>query len=367
MSFLNKLEQISKIDINEYFEKLSVCDIEASLNKQKLNEYDFLNLLSDKAEAYLEQMAQKAYKISIHNFGRVIQLYIPLYISNYCTNRCIYCGFNQENSIKRLKLDFEEIENNAIEIAKTGMKHILFLTGEDKANTPLSYLIQTTEILKKYFSSISIEIYPMETEEYKALEQAGVDGLTIYQEVYDQTVYDEVHIAGKKKDYKYRIDAPERGAQAGFRSVNIGSLFGLAEPIKEAYLLGLHAKYLQDKYLDTEFSISLPRLNEAEGSFQAKYNLSDKKMVQFMLAFRLFLPRLGITISTRETAEFRDNLIGLGVTKMSAGSATTVGGYIEEKDSVPQFEISDNRNVNDIVHAIKSHGYQAVYKDWDIL
>jgi len=219
-------------------------------------------------------------------------------------------------------------------------------------------------VLKKYFSSISIEIYPMEIDEYKILKNAGVDGLTVYQEVYDKKIYKKVHTSGEKRDFLYRLDTPERGAKAGFRAINIGSLFGLAEIKKEAFFSGIHAKYLMDKYLECEVSLSLPRINHAEGEFKPDFELDDKTFLQIMLAYRAFMPMVGINVSTRERAEFRDNLIGLGVTKFSAGSKTDVGGYANEEKSTAQFDISDDRSVQEIVDMIKSRGYQPVFKDW---
>ncbi|MCX7820854.1 MAG: 2-iminoacetate synthase ThiH [Brevinematales bacterium] len=362
MSFLNVIESYN-IDFEKYEEKLSFDEIKKSIYKEKKSEFDYLNLLSYKAGNFLEEMAKEAQKITFQYFGKTIQLYAPLYISDYCTNSCIYCGFSALNKIKRQKLTLKEIEENAKEIAKTGIKHILFLTGEAPEITPMEYLLDTVKILKKYFSSISIEIFPMNIEDYKKLAEAGVDGLTIYQETYDRKIYDSIHLAGKKKDYVFRLDTPERGAIAGFRRVNIGALYGLADPLKDAFFSGLHARYLQDKYIDTEISISFPRINPAEGNFQPKYHLDDKRFVQFICAFRLFLPRCGITISTRENARMRDNLIGLGITRMSAGSKTSVGGY--KYDNLPsQFEISDSRSVFEIEKVIWQKGYEPVFKDW---
>jgi len=252
-----------------------------------------------------------------------------------------------------------------MEIAKTGIRHILLLTGEAEGLVGVDYIENAVKILKKYFDSVSIEIYPLETKEYKKLGGIGVDGLTVYQEVYDEKIYKSVHLGGKKADYMWRIETPERGAKAGIRSIGIGPLFGLGDLVEEAYLSGLHAKYLTDKYLNSEFSISLPRINEAEGGYKSKYILDDTSFVQFVLAYRLFLPKAGINISTREVAEFRDNLIGLGVTKFSAGSKTNVGAYSDLEKSTPQFEISDNRSVVEIENAIRARGYQVVHKDWE--
>jgi 2-iminoacetate synthase len=244
------------------------------------------------------------------------------------------------------------------------MKHILILTGESRKDTPPEYIADAVRLLRKYFPSVSIEVYPMETDEYRMLKVAGVDGLTIYQETYDRAVYSVVHPSGKKRDYDYRLDTPARGAEAGFRWVNIGALYGLAEPLKEAFMSAIHAKHLQDKYIDTEISLSLPRMNEAEGGYSAKYILDDRSYVRTILAYRLFLPRAGITLSTRERAEFRDRLIPLGITRISAGSVTKVGGYDIQSADVPQFEVSDCRSVDEVARAIADNGYEPVFQDW---
>ncbi len=367
MSFESTLKEWQSRNIETLLSSFTLKDVEQSLSKQRLSETDFLALLSPAALPYLEQMATKAQKISIHNFGRTIQLYIPLYLSNYCSNNCVYCGFSVRNAIHRNKLSLEEIEENAQEIAKTEIKHILILTGEAPKVTPMSYLLDAVGILKKHFASVSIEIFPMSEEEYRILKKAGVDGLTVYQEVYDPTVYQQVHLSGKKSNYSWRIEAPERGARAGFRSISIGTLFGLTDTVSEAFYAGLHAHWLQHQFLDTEFSLSLPRLNTAEGNFTAREILDDRRYVQFILAYRLFLPRVGLNLSTRERPEFRDNLIPLGITKMSAGSHTEVGGYHSDGNSTPQFEIADHRSVEEVSRVILQKGYEPVYKDWEFM
>jgi 2-iminoacetate synthase len=344
---------------------VSDADIETSLKKEHLNQFDFLNLLSPKAANYLEQMAVISKKHKIRHFGNVIQLYLPIYISNYCTSDCEYCGFSKKNKIKRKHLSEEEIEVEAKEIAKSGIKHILLLTGEAKKLADLNYLKMAVKVLKKHFSSISIEIYPLDTDEYKELKNLGVDGLTIYQEVYDKEIYAKVHTSGEKTNYHYRLEAPERGAKANFRAINIGVLFGLNDIYKEAFLSGIHAKYLMDKYLDTEVSLSLPRINSAEGDFVPKHILTDRDFVQFMLAYRLYMPMCGLNVSTREKSSFRDNLIDIGITKFSAGSKTDVGGYSDIDKSTAQFDISDDRSVEEIVRVIRSKGQQPIFKDWE--
>lgn len=368
MSFHKIIEDYKGFDFTAFFNTVTDQDIERILAKDKLNETDFLMLLSEKAVSFLEPMAAKAQQLTVQYFGKTIHLFIPLYISNFCSNECIYCGFNLKNTIKRRKLSLEEVEVEAQAIAKSGIQHVLFLTGEAQQVTPVSYLVDVVKCLKKYFASVSIEIFPLDVDDYKSLKDAGVDGLTLFQEVYDQDIYKTVHLSGQKSDYLYRLNGPERGAQAGFRSVNIGSLLGLGESRSETFFTGLHGRYIEDKYLETEVAFSLPRFNPAEGDFSPPYVVDDKTFVQYLCALRLFLPRAGISVSTRESAAFRDNLIPLGVTRFSAGSCTGVGGYADEDTSqTPQFEITDDRSIEEVAATIVKHGYQPVYKDWDLI
>jgi 2-iminoacetate synthase len=368
MSFYNELIRYKGFDFTSFFERVTPEQVEAALAREKLSEKDFLALLSPAASGYLEAMARKAHILTEQFFGRTIQLFIPLYISNFCSNECIYCGFHRGNNISRKKLSLAEIEVEAKAIAATGMRHLLLLTGEAPGVTPIDYLEDAVRLLKKYFASVAIEIFPMDTDDYSRLQKAGVDGLTLYQEVYDEDRYALVHKAGKKTDFRYRLDAPERGARAGFRMVNVGPLLGLGEVRSEVFFCGLHAKYLDDTFLQTEIGLSLPRMNPAEGNYQPEFKADDRTFVQFMTALRCFLPRAGITVSTRESAAFRDNLIRLGVTRFSAGSCTGVGGYGERQDTgTPQFEITDERGVEEVVQAIRNAGYQPVYKDWDMI
>lgn len=368
MSFYNVIKEYEGFDFQAFFASVQDSDIERILAKESLTSLDFLALLSEKAADHLESMAARAQQVTVQYFGRTIQLFIPLYISNYCSNECTYCGFNLKNKIKRRKLTIEEIDAEAREIAKTGIQHLLLLTGEAKEVTPTSYLVEAVRCLKRHFASVSIEIYPMDEPDYRQLKEAGVDGLTLFQEVYDKKMYKSVHLAGQKSHYEYRLNAPERGAKAGFRVVNIGSLLGLGEMRSEAFFTGLHGRYIDDAYLETEVAFSLPRFNPAEGDFSPANTVDDKTFVQFLCALRLFMPRAGITVSTREAAAFRDNLISLGVTRFSAGSCTGVGGYADEDLSqTPQFEITDERSVEEVAAAIVKHGYQPVYKDWDLI
>ncbi len=369
MSFYHIIEAYHKFDFDDFFAQVQADDILRVLEKEKLSPLDFLTLLSPQAQAHLEALAQKAHQLTLQYFGRTIQLFIPLYISNHCTNECCYCGFNRRHRIARRMLSLAQIEAEAQAIAAEGLQHLLLLTGEARHITPMAYLEDAVRLLKRYFASVAIEMFPMQIDEYQRMHQAGADGLTLYQEVYDQQRYGVLHTAGKKTDYHYRLDAPERGAQAGFRMVNIGALIGLGKVRQEAFFSGLHAKYLEDKYLQTEIGLSLPRFNPAEGDYTPEFAADNATYVQFITALRCFLPRVGITVSTRESAVFRDHLIRLGATRFSAGSCTGVGGYAQANNTgdTPQFEITDQRNVAQVVQAIKEQGYQPVYKDWDMI
>lgn len=364
MSFYNEYLKLKYTDFSTFFSEITKSDILRAINKDKLDKYDFLALLSPKAEALLEVMAQNAHRVTTQHFGKTMLLYTPMYLANYCVNKCSYCGFNVTNDISRKKLTLEEIEEEAKVISSSGLRHILILTGESKNDSPVSYISGAVKVLKKYFDSISIEIYPLTEDEYMEVIAAGAESVTIYQEVYNEAIYDKVHIAGPKKNYKFRLDAPERACRAKMRSVNIGSLLGLCDWRKEAFFTGLHTDYLQNKYSDVEISISLPRIRPHAGSFDDIHPVDNKALVQVMLALRLFLPRAGVTISTREEESFRDNLIPLGVTKMSAGVSTEVGGHSSKAKSDSQFEISDKRSVSEIKKVLLAKGYQPVFKDW---
>lgn len=366
MSFSTTIEEFRDFDFEEHFNAVTDQDVGAALSKERLTRKDFLALLSEQAAPHLETMASKARKITLQHFGRTMGLYAPIYISDYCSNHCIYCGFNSTNRFNRRKLTLAEVETEARLLADTGIRHVILLTGEAPAKTPLTYLGEAVTVMRKYFSSVSLEIFPMDETEYGVLNKAGADSLTVYQETYDREVYKQVHLAGKKRDYDWRLLAPERGARAGFRSVNIGALFGLGKIRQEAFFSGIHARFLEHHYPDVEIGLSIPRMRKAEGAIDPRNILDDPGFVQFMTAFRLFLPKVGISISTREAPEFRDKLLHLGITRLSAGCKTDVGGYAKKTDTdTAQFQISDERSVDQVVAMIRQNGYQPVFKDWD--
>ncbi|GEL76721.1 2-iminoacetate synthase ThiH [Tenuibacillus multivorans] len=367
MSFYDVLEKIKDQPIERMLDNVQHQDVERVLQKNRITEEDYFMLLSLAAEDYLEDMAQKAHQLTVKNFGNTMQLFLPLYVSDYCVNTCKYCSFSVDNVFPRRILTMEEVEKEAKAISEMGIEHIIILSGESMMHSSVKYLKQCLKVLTKYFSSIGLEIQPLDTDQYQELVDSGIDGLTVYQEVYDEEIYRELHTKGPKRFFKYRLDTPERGCEAGMRSVSIAALLGLNDWRRESYITGLHAQYLQDKYLDVEVGVAFPRIRPNAGSFQPKVNVTDKNLVQAMLAYRIFQPRSGITVSTREAPEFRDQLIPLGTTKMSAASSTVVGGYTEPDNTQSQFEISDERSVDDIRSLLQSHGYQPVMKDWQIV
>lgn len=367
MTFSDELARHASLDFEAFFSRVTDADITRIISLDRLSPHDYLTLLSPRAASHLEAMAQRASELTIRHFGRAVLLFTPLYLANYCTNQCLYCGFGVHNELKRRKLTPDEVEAEAIEIAKTGLKHILILTGEDRKKSPVSYIADCARVLKKHFTSISIEVYPLTRNEYAELIAAGVDGLTIYQEVYDPTIYAELHPKGPKRDYTFRLEAPDRAGQAGMRQINVGALLGLNDWRSEAFLSGLHADYLQRAYPEAEVSISPPRMRPHLGGYPPKVVVSDAELVQYILAFRLFMPRGGVTLSTRESMRLRDNLVGLGVTKMSAGVCTQVGGRASGQDDPGQFEISDERSVAEVSAMLYAKGFQPVFKDWQYL
>lgn len=351
--------------VTAHLSSVTKRQVAAILQKQRLTEEDFLALLSPAAEGFLEEMAQRSRDLTLRNFGRSVVLFTPMYLSNYCSNRCVYCGFNVDNTIKRHQLSFSEVEQEAQQIAESGLKHILLLTGESMRKASVDYISECVRIIGKYFTAIGIEIYPLDTDGYETLISSGVDSLTLYQETYNEALYERLHPAGPKRNYRYRLAGPERGCSAGMRAVNVGALLGLDDWRREAFFTGLHADWLQTRYPEVEVGISLPRMRPHAGAFEPEFPISDRHLVQVMTALRLFMPRAGITISTREAAQFRDNILPLGVTKMSAGVTTAVGGHSrEEADGTGQFDISDERSVSQMADALKGLGYQPVYKDW---
>jgi len=367
MSFLRVVQAYEGADIPGAAQAVTEADVRRALEKPVPGPEEYLTLLSPAAAGLLEAMAQRANALSVQHFGRTIQLFTPLYLSNHCTNQCVYCGFNARNDIARTMLDGEGIRREGEAIAASGLKQLLLLTGDAPRRASAEYIGQAARTVRDLFPSIGVEVFAMREEEYAHLLRCGVDSLTLFQETYDRSLYAALHPAGPKRDYAFRLDAPERGCRAGMRVVNVGALLGLDDWRRDAFFTGMHARYLQKKYPQTDVAVSLPRMRPHAGAYQPASVVSDRELVQILLALRIFLPRCGITLSTREPAVLRDHLIPLGVTRMSAGVSTAVGGHAGETESVGQFEISDPRSVDEVCDAIRRRGYQPVFKDWEPL
>ncbi len=364
MTFLDVYEQYENFDFDSFISKLKPTDFYHSLNKEYKNIEDFLILIAAPiTDDMFEQMALSAQRITQQQFGKTISLYAPLYLSNYCVNNCTYCGFKVKNNIHRSKLTKDDLLKEALHIKSLGIKHLLILTGESRKDTPVEYIVECLEVIREHFSSISIEIYSLETDEYRTLIEHGIDGMTMYQETYNRELYASLH-TGPKKDFIYRLETPDRAATANIRTIGIGALLGLDNVYADTFFTALHASYLTNTYTASEISVSFPRIRPEVGGFVPHTVVDDALLVRLVFAFRLFLPRIGITLSTRENASFRDNMISLGVTRISAGSKTEVGGYSLEQKTEGQFDISDDRSVEEISSMIYSKGYQPVFTDW---
>lgn len=365
MSFSSELGIYPPEELLSRIKDKQTGDVERALSAERLRTEDFMALLSPAAAPFLEQMATKAHNLTRQRFGNTILLYAPLYLSNLCTNGCLYCGFNATNRVPRQTLTLEEIDREALVLHERGFRHILLVTGEAPKAVDNDYLSAVAQRLKLLFSSISIEVYPMSEDGYRQMVQSGVDGLTIYQETYDRSLYAEMHPFGNKRDFEFRLQAPERGGAAGLRRIGIGSLLGLGNFRTEGFYTGLHALYLSRHYWRTHLSVSFPRMRPAEGGFAPLNPVSDREFVQLICALRLLLPDAGLVLSTRESASLRDNLLPLGITQMSAGSCTAPGGYASEEESTRQFVIDDDRTAGEVELMIRRKGYEAVWKDWD--
>lgn len=355
------LNAMDSYDYNSYTES----HVRTALAKDVLNPEDFAALLSPAAFPFLEEMAHKAQYETRKHFGNSVCMFTPLYIANYCENECVYCGFNCKNKIHRAKLTYEEIDLELATIAKTGLKEILILTGESRNMSDVKYIGEALKLARKYFSTIGIEIYPLNSDEYRYLHECGADFVSVYQETYNPDKYEQMHPSGPKRVYPYRLNAQERAIMGGMRGVSFGALLGLDDFRKDAFASGMHAYYIQQKYPHAEISFSTPRLRPYVNNADNNPNdVHEPQLLQVMLAYRLFMPFTGITISTRERAGFRDNVIGMAATKISAGVSVGVGGHEEEAKGDEQFEISDPRSVGEVHQAILNHGLQPVYTDY---
>lgn len=366
MNFLEQIQKYPQAAVLQMITESDPARIDNILCRRQISIDDFACLLNPTISAdQLERLAVRSQQITRQRFGRTILLYAPIYLSNECLNGCRYCGFNADNDLLRKTLNLTEIEREARFLHTQGFRHMLLLTGEAPQSADVAYLEQAVHVVKQFCGSVSIEVFPMSTDDYQRMVTAGVDGLTLYQETYDQSLYQSLHPYGPKSDYEYRLLAPERAGAAGFRRIGIGSLLGLGNSLSDLFYSGLHARYLMRRFWQTQITLSFPRLRPAQGGFVPNDIVSDRQLTQFICALRLLLPDAGLVLSTRENAELRDNLLPLGITQMSAGSCTAPGGYGDNSDEGGQFCISDERSPAQIEELLKTQGYDPVWKDWD--
>jgi len=341
------------------------AEVETALNSRNCTLDHLAALLSPAAEEFLPVMAARSRKLTALRFGKTTQIFAPLYLSNFCINRCAYCGFAADNAIPRKKLTLEEVEREANILKQRGFDHVLLVTGEAPAKAGVEYLEEVVLCLRDQFAALSIEVQPMEQEEYARLFRAGVTAVAVYQETYDRTIYDQVHLAGKKCDYDYRLATPARAAAAGMREIGIGSLLGLADWRAEGLALGTHLAWLRKQFWQTNFTVSFPRLRPAAGAFEPLVQVSEKNLSQLMFALRIFDPDVGLILSTREEPRYRDGMLGLAPTRYSAGSCTDPGGYSSDEHDGEQFSVGDHRTINEGCQVMLNKGLDPVCKDWD--
>lgn len=347
--------------------KYTAADVIRALSKDTLSPEDFAALLSPAAQPYVEQMAARAQQETRKHFGNSIMMFTPCYIANYCENYCIYCGFNCHNKIRRGKLNMEEVDKEMAAIAESGLKEILILTGESRSMSPVDYIGETCKIARKYFTVIGVEIYPLNSDEYHYLHECGVDYVTVFQETYNPDKYETLHLGGHKRIFPYRLNAQERALIGGMRGVGFAALLGLDDFRKDAFATGMHAYLIQKKYPHAEIAFSCPRLRPIINNDKINpKDVHETQLTQIVCAYRLFMPFASITISTREREGFRNGIINIAATKISAGVSTGIGEHIDNEESKgdPQFIIDDGRSVDEVRQAIIDQGLQPVFSDY---
>ncbi len=374
MEYLPDMEQIDSdikdrviAEMNAYDPaKYTAEDVKLALEHETKTEEDFKALLSPAALPFLEEIAQQARFETRKHFGNSINMFTPLYISNYCENYCIYCGFNCHNKIHRAKLNYQEIEKEMQAIAKTGLQEVLLLTGESKKMSNVEYIGEACKIARKYFKVVGLEVYPMNSDEYSYIQKCGADYVTVFQETYNSDKYETLHLAGHKRVFPYRLETQERALMGGMRGVGFAALLGLSDFRKDAFATGMHAYLIQRKYPHAEIAFSCPRLRPIINNDKINpKDVHEPQLLQVICAYRLFMPFASITISTRECQRFRDNIVQIAATKISAGVDVGIGGHSDgEKKGDEQFEISDSRNVKQVYDALCKNGMQPVMSDY---
>ncbi len=364
MSFIEVLTKTNISQIADSIYHTSEQDVKQILAKNHFSISDFPVLISPDAAPFLEKMATIARSITLLRFGKAMRLYAPLYVSNECVNACVYCGFNIRNTLKRRTLTKAEALTEAARLHAEGFRHILLVSGEHRDKVPLAYFESLAAELSQKFAAISIEVYPMDTKEYQRLAQCGVSGIAIYQETYNRTLYKTFH-KGPKADFIYRLTAPERAAEAGFRELGLGALLGLNDFRIDMTCTALHAVYLMKKFWKAHIAISFPRLRKAAGAYTPPAPVSERELAQIIFALRMVLPDVDLVLSTRERSVFRNGMAGAGITRMSAGSKTNPGGYALKENSLEQFEVADTRPSAEVASMLQKKNIEPVWKDFD--
>ena len=344
----------------------SACDVREAISKERLEPYDFGALLSPAAEGLTEEIARRARAITRDHFGNAVCMFTPLYASNFCESRCRYCGFNRDNDIVRARLTPEEVDVEMESIAGSGLTEILLLTGESDRHSDLEYIGMLVDKAAEHFASIGLEVYPMNSDDYRMMHERGADYVTIFQEMYDPVTYGRVHLGGRKRVFSYRFNAQERALMGGMRGVGFGALLGIREDWrKDAFSCGMHGYLLQRRYPWAEISYSLPRLRPCNGHGEDDTAVTERDLLQVATAYRLFMPFAGETVSTRELPRFRDGIVNICATKVSAGSSVRIGGHSDVEDQGDgQFELSDTRGVEEVRSALEAMGLQPVFNDY---
>lgn len=364
--FSEELEKISWNDSTKAIYSKTSTDVERALSKEHLDVNDFMALISPAAEPYLEVMAQLSRQYTLQRFGKTISMFVPLYITNSCTNHCIYCGFQHNNPIARVILTEEEIENEYKAIKKLApFENLLLVTGENPAAAGVEYIERALKLAKPYFSNLQIEVMPLKADEYERLTHSGLNGVICFQETYNKSNYKIYHPKGMKSKFDWRVNGFDRMGQAGVHKIGMGVLIGLEEWRTDVTMMAHHLRYLQKHYWKTKYSVNFPRMRPSEGHFQPNVVMSDRELAQLTFAFRIFDRDVDISYSTRESAKFRNNMATLGVTTMSAESKTEPGGYYSYPQALEQFAINDNRTAVQVERDLKLLGREPVWKDWD--
>lgn len=367
MSFATELKALDWDSVGASIAAKTERDVERALSRAEggLTLEDFKALIAPSARPYLETMAQMSHQRTVARFGYTQQLYAPLYLSNVCSNICTYCGFSANNRIPRKILNESEIQQELSALKALGIQHVLFVTGESNLRVGVPYLKRAFELAREQFSSLSMEVQPMDQAAYEALMGSGLSSVLVYQETYHREAYARYHPKGFKRNFDYRLETPERLGQAGMKKIGLGVLYGLEDWRTDSFMLAAHLQFMERRYWRSRYSISFPRIRPHEGDFQPVSVVDDRDLVQLICAFRLLSSELELSLSTREEARFRDHVHRLGITSMSAGSKTNPGGYAVDPQTLEQFEISDERSPVQVAAHLQSVGYEAVWKDWD--